>query len=345
MYSTARPSDRQAATSPVPSRPTGWTVRISRDTDIASLKPAHLKALIVIERLCGDRSYCWPTVQTLARLCGCKPSGGFRRMLNDMERAGLIARRPIASGPGAGYLGIYLRARLDRDRPVDEAPAPADQGVLLAPPMPDVQPTYTHASDGAADLPQMGQPGVPQMGQQKDEVLEEESKNDDVVEIPDVVEKDPEDIKTLTSRAEERFGAHHARRVEDACAAYGIDAVAAVLFTCQNLKSWGGVLGTLKNWSSEGIPDRALEQGRKALDRPRQEATRDAQERSAKQAALEADRAERERQERLEALWRRLCDDERAAIMSEVASENPALRRWPVLMQPLYLAALERRAN
>lgn len=95
----------------------GWTVRIS--VDVASVKPTHLKMLIMLEALCRDRSYCWASADTLAEMYGCRLSGGFWRLLAAMQDAGLISRRAITNGDGAGRVGTFLRRRLDCSRPVD----------------------------------------------------------------------------------------------------------------------------------------------------------------------------------------------------------------------------------
>src|ERR1700722_2948434 len=73
----------------------GWTIRISPDIDLASIRPSHFKLLVILEGLCRDRSYCWPPNETRARLYGCDTSNGassgFRRLLRELEADGWIS--------------------------------------------------------------------------------------------------------------------------------------------------------------------------------------------------------------------------------------------------------------
>jgi hypothetical protein len=45
----------------------------------------------------------------------------------------------------------------------------------------------------------------------------------------------------------------------------------------------------------------------------------------------------------LKSKWAAIDDSERDAIMAQVKTENPGLRRWKTMMEPLCLAELERR--
>jgi hypothetical protein len=165
-------------------------VRVSGEIDLATIPSNHFKMLHILERLCRDRSYCWPSNAKLAALYGCVNSGGFRQLLAEMERDGFISRQPIQPGrPGAGRLGIFLHVRLDRDLPVETGPPPPPEAVKrlrnsrerfdLSGPKSAGQ----GASQGADTLPQNGQGGLPQNGQQnkdrsrkKDESNQEEKR-------------------------------------------------------------------------------------------------------------------------------------------------------------------------
>ena len=58
--------------------------------------------------------------------------------------------------------------------------------------------------------------------------------------------------------------------------------------------------------------------------------------------ARRAERAARKDAD-LKAKWAALDDSERDSIASQVKAENPGLRRWKTMMEPLCLAELERR--
>ena len=75
----------------------------------------------------------------------------------------------------------------------------------------------------------------------------------------------------------------------------------------------------------------ALERRRRAAERAKVEA----------EAAAEA--AEAARLAALKARWDDLPTDDRDAIVAQVKAENPGLRRWKTMLEPLCLAALEAR--
>jgi hypothetical protein len=56
-----------------------------------------------------------------------------------------------------------------------------------------------------------------------------------------------------------------------------------------------------------------------------------------------ADPDDRAREARLRVAWEDLPESEREAIRAAVKAENPGLSRWPNVLEPLYLAALEVR--
>ena len=63
---------------------------------------------------------------------------------------------------------------------------------------------------------------------------------------------------------------------------------------------------------------------------------------SAERAAVAAAEA---REKRLRERWGQLGDGEREAIRAAVRAANPGLHRWPAMLEPLYLAELERRLS
>ena len=258
----------------------GWTVRITAALDLAAIPPNYLKMLLVLERACRDRSYCWNSNASLAALYGAENSGGFRRILADMRRDGYIAMVPVnPDKPGDGRVGIFLLKRLDPDLPVEDRPPPREAVARLwaarerkgeparcparvAPPAPIE----------ATPLPQMRQPPLPQMRQQNnDESLKKDEMNDDGVVAPSqppdeekTPEKPPEDPGPLVARAQERFGGCMQTRVDDVVGLYGREWVEAVLWGVPTLKDWGGVLATLGHWRIEGGPsDRTVERARR----------------------------------------------------------------------------------
>jgi hypothetical protein len=66
-----------------------------------------------------------------------------------------------------------------------------------------------------------------------------------------------------------------------------------------------------------------------------------------KRRDLERIQAEKtaKREAEVKAKWDALGDDEREEIAAQVKAENPGLRRWKAMMEPLCLAELDRRLN
>ncbi len=218
----------------------GWTVRIPSTAKIGDIEPTHLKMLLVLEGACRTKSYCWHSNASLASMYGSKLSGGFRRMLADMEAAGYFWRLAInPARPTDGRAGIFLHRRLDPDLPVEEVPPPAEAVKRL-------WASRNHASKEATPLPQSGQPPLPQLRQQNEDVFSnEEEKN---------VRTSYDDLFDLSEKAQKRFGVSGLLpRVRDAVGVYGLEWVTLAIET-PKLKGWGGVLGTLKNWKAEGGP-------------------------------------------------------------------------------------------
>jgi hypothetical protein len=259
----------------------GWTVRLPAALDITAIPPNYLKMLLVLERACRDRSYCWNTNASLAALYGAENSGGFRRLLADMRRDGYIAMVPVnPDRSGDGRVGIFLLKRLDPDLPVEDRPPSREAMVRLwaarerkGEPVRCPARVIPPAPIEAPPLPQMRQPPLPQMRQQnKDEFSKKDEENDDVVapsQPPDEENfpgKVPGDLGPLVARAQERFGGCMLRRVADAVAVYGRDWVEVVLWGVLTLKDWGGVLATLGHWKTEGGPSgRTVEKARREM--------------------------------------------------------------------------------
>jgi len=266
-----------------PQKP-GWTVRMPATLDIADIPPNYLKMLLVLERACRDRSYCWNTNASLAALYGAENSGGFRRLLADMRRDGYIATVPVnPDKPSDGRLGIFLLRRLDADLPVEDHPPSREAVARLwaarerkGEPAPRPAGVTPPAPIEAAPLPQMGQPPLPQMRPQNNDVFSKKDEmNDDAVVAPsqppeeeNFPGKDSGDLGPLVARAQERFGGSMQARVADAVAIYGYRWVEVVLWGVPTLRDWGGVLATLGHWKTEcGPSDRTVERARREMAR------------------------------------------------------------------------------
>ena len=93
-------------------------------------------------------------------------------------------------------------------------------------------------------------------------------------------------------------------------------------------KDWGYVLGILRNRAQTGWPE-------EAPAAPPEPAKKTA-------PTGEPTAAEQAREDRLRGLWAALGEGRREEIRAAVKAENPGLVRWPNLLEPLYLAELER---
>ena len=94
-------------------------------------------------------------------------------------------------------------------------------------------------------------------------------------------------------------------------------------------KDWGYLLGILRNKQRTGWPE----------DPP----AATSQATGPRASTIEETAADAKREARLRGLWAALSEDQREEIRVQVKAENPGLVRWPNLMEPLYLAKLERR--
>jgi hypothetical protein len=92
--------------------------------------------LLILEGYCWAKAWCWVSNARLADAFGCD-QGALRRLLRQMEAAGLIHRVPTEHGR-PGRLGIVLLKRSDPDLPVADRAGLAEVVALmrraLAPP-------------------------------------------------------------------------------------------------------------------------------------------------------------------------------------------------------------------
>jgi hypothetical protein len=95
---------------------------------LAIMSPSHFMMLFILEWLCRDKSYCWPSNTELARLYGCTPRQ-VKTILGEMETLGYLWRvlpEPDARDPRTKRLGIFLHKRLNPDLPVEDRPPPPE---------------------------------------------------------------------------------------------------------------------------------------------------------------------------------------------------------------------------
>jgi hypothetical protein len=201
-HGTAGSADAGREGATAPPHKAGWTVRITAAIDFADIPPNYLKMLLVLERACRDRSYCWNSNASLAAMYGAENSGGFRRLLAHMRRDGYIAMVPVnPDRPGEGRVGIFLLKRLDPDLPVEDRPPPREAVARLwaarerkGEPVRCPTRVAPPAPIEATPLPRMSQPPLPQMGQQNnDGSLKKDEKNDDGVVVAPSRSPDQED--------------------------------------------------------------------------------------------------------------------------------------------------------
>lgn len=147
---------------------------------------------------------------------------------------------------------------------------------------------------------------------------------------------DPAAVWALYQRARGLLTEVTVGRVSHAVATYSADWVRKVLDLVEKRnrvagnvkKPWGFARGWLENWRKEGGPPDDPE--------PPKAATKESK-------ALKVDPTDRAREERLRAAWEALSESEREAIRIAVKAENPGIGRWKNMLEPLYLAELERR--
>jgi hypothetical protein len=211
----------------------GWTVRIPDLPTCLSIRPEYLRMLLILEWLCRDKSYCWASNATLASMYGGKLSGGFRKLMANMEADQYLWRLMVnPDKPTDGRAGIFLHKRLNPDFPVEDRPPPPEAVARL---WAARKRSSTHASSEAGALPPKRQPPLPLERQQNKDKLpnKDETKNDDGFAS-----------SSLLTEAEKRFGGNLAQRLSDAVAIYGDDWVGRAI-ALPNLRAWGGVQGTL----------------------------------------------------------------------------------------------------
>jgi hypothetical protein len=101
-------------------------VRIPVNLDVSSIKPSHLKMLLILEAFWGDKTYCWPSNETLAKKFGCSVSRA-RQILYEMQELGYIYLLPAdPAKPHGERAGIFAHSRLNPDRPVEDRPPPPE---------------------------------------------------------------------------------------------------------------------------------------------------------------------------------------------------------------------------
>ena len=101
-------------------------VRIPVNLDLSRIKPPHLKMLLILEAFWGDKTYCWPSNETLAKKFGCSVSRA-RQILYEMEDLGYIYLLPADDRkPHGERAGIFAHSRLNPDRPVEDRPPPPE---------------------------------------------------------------------------------------------------------------------------------------------------------------------------------------------------------------------------
>jgi len=76
-----------------------------------SHKPSTRHVALVLAVLAGQRGECWPSSTTLSRMTGYQPAS-VRRLLRDLEHAGLISRTPRTDGAGRS-LAPLIRLAFD----------------------------------------------------------------------------------------------------------------------------------------------------------------------------------------------------------------------------------------
>lgn len=136
-------------------------------------------------------------------------------------------------------------------------------------------------------------------------------------------------------------------KVVDAILVHGADRVARALAAAEEhgrkpgntpVSSWGFIIRTLERMKREDEAE-AMAPTIAAADPPPKDLTA----KTLRAAADAEQKAEKEREHRLRARWEALPESEREAIRAAVKAENPSLARWPNMLEPLYLAELERR--
>jgi hypothetical protein len=167
------------------------------------------------------------------------------------------------------------------------------------------------------------------------------------------------ELAEAVRQAEHLFGAGMLGRVRDVVLVYTLEWVLAALFVAARQIAgkpskakplgWGYVLNTLGNWKREGSPSPrvldAMRTSRGSGPDPSSPGSSPAQSPGPKRpkAPDAGELEERAREARLRAAWAGLAESEREAILAAVKAENPGLSRWPNLLEPTCLAALEVR--
>ena len=81
--------------------------------------------LLILEAFWGDKTYCWPSNETLAKKFGCSV-GPARQILYEMEELGYIYLLPADERKPHGERAGSYHSRLNPDRPVEDRPPPPE---------------------------------------------------------------------------------------------------------------------------------------------------------------------------------------------------------------------------
>jgi hypothetical protein len=256
--------------------------------------------LLVLERCCRDRSYCWHSNAAIAAMGGWSPYQA-RSILYELRDAGYLFLEPIEAGrKGTGRAGIFLHRRLNPDLPVEDRPPPPEAVARLWAARSRSVHLGGNPTAPAREIPQPPMGEIPQQNQDGFPDQDELNNHGVVVEDPCVEEKTPEEIPPseadpepseglpsvaptdsppvpmaspegnlglVTARATKRFGDASAAKVVDAVREYGQELVSVAVFGLPRLESWRGVLGALANWrrGPDGPTREEIDAARKSM--------------------------------------------------------------------------------
>jgi hypothetical protein len=168
--------------------------------------------------------------------------------------------------------------------------------------------------------------------------------------LPAAAAVDGPELAEAVRQAEALFGPGMLGRIRAAVLTYTLDWVLAALFIAATRSArkscnlpvlgWGFVLNTLGNWKREGSPSPKVLDAMRSARGPSQDQSPGPKR---NKTPAVADAEERAREAKLRAAWEGLSETEREAIRAAVKAENPGLSRWPNMLEPLYLTAMEVR--
>ncbi len=123
-------------------------------------------ALLILEGYCRDRAFCWVGNAEAARALECN-EGSLKRLLGEMQAAGLIHRVPTDEGR-PGRLGIVLLRRGNPDFPVADRESLADVVALMRGPR-GAKARPSGARKRAASRGAQARPGIKTLSFNEDE--------------------------------------------------------------------------------------------------------------------------------------------------------------------------------